>query len=84
MFPFIAQFMFSDIAWCFSFPLNVQTINWENFRISLLNRNYEATINFKLVLLTQNSLSLEALCACVIVVLSKNFLSEVLEQLAVS
>ena len=37
------------------------------FGISLLNKNCEGAANLELVLLTQNSISLEDLCVCVIV-----------------
>ena len=43
------------------------------FGISLLNKNCEGAANLELVLLTQNSISLEDLCVCVIVNLPQIF-----------
>ena len=51
------------------------------FGISLLNRNCEGAANLELVLLTQNSISLEALCVCVIVNLPQIFCLMQWEQL---
>ena len=47
--------------------------NWQNFSISLFNRNSEGAVNLQLMLFTQSSISLEPLRVCVIVSLPKIF-----------
>ena len=55
--------------------------NQQNFRISLLNINFEGAINLKLVLFTQVSISVEAVLVCVNVCVTLNFLSDAWTQL---
>ena len=54
--------------------------NQQNFRVSLLNRNFEGAVILQLVLFTQNSISVEALRVRVNVKLSQMFMSDTWAQ----